>query len=424
METSSTGRERQAASGAGTVDIVIPVYNEQVALPQAVAQLHAYVQAGFPWSARIVIADNASTDNTLAIARALAAQYPEVSVMHLDAKGRGRALKRAWLDSPAQVCAYMDVDLSTGLSALEPLIAPLMSGHAQLSIGTRLGRGAHISRGLKRDVISRCYNLLLRAGLGARFSDAQCGFKAIRTDAAHVLLPQVADDDWFFDTELLVLAERCGLRTCEVPVDWTDDPDSRVDVVATALEDLRGMWRIDRAYARGAVPLETLRCRVLGAAAPPPPPPLVVQLVRFVIIGVASTLAYAVLFVLLRGLMPAQVANFGALLLTAIANTAANRRFTFSVRGPRRLAVHHVQGLLVFGLGWALTAASLAGLHAWAPQAGAVWELVVLTAANLAATVLRFALFKTWVFRRRSAPDRLHPGPPAPVQVAAGSRPR
>jgi hypothetical protein len=196
-------------------------------------------------------------------------------------------------------------------------------------------------RGPKREVISRAYNLLLRAVLGAGFSDAQCGFKAIRSDAARALLPLVADTGWFFDTELLVLAERAGLRIHEVPVDWIDDPDSRVDIVATAMGDLRGVARVGWGLARG-----TLRVPVLGGS-DPPPGGLAWQLPRFVLIGLASTLAYVVLYLLLRGFLPAQAANFTALLVTAIGNTAANlvatlvrfvlyRGWVFSARGGAR----------------------------------------------------------------------------------------
>ncbi len=169
-----------------------------------------------------------------------------MAAVHLDEKGRGRALKTVWLESDALVLAYMDVDLSTDLDALWPLLAPLMSGHSDLAIGTRLHRDSRVVRGPKRELVSRGYNLVLRTALGARFSDAQCGFKAIRADVAHELLPHVEDPTWFFDTELLVLAERCGLRIHEVPVDWFDDPDSRVDIVATARDDLAGVWRMRR----------------------------------------------------------------------------------------------------------------------------------------------------------------------------------
>jgi hypothetical protein len=140
----------------------------------------------------------------------------------------------------------MDVDLSTGLEALLPLVAPLLSGHSDLAIGSRLAAGAHVRRGVRREVISRGYNLLLRLALGVRFRDAQCGFKAVRADVARRLLPGVENRNWFFDTELLVLAERAGLRIHEVPVDWIDDPDSRVRIAATVTEDLRGVWRLLR----------------------------------------------------------------------------------------------------------------------------------------------------------------------------------
>ena len=164
--------------------------------------------------------------------------------MRLEQKGRGRALRAAWRDSDAPVLAYMDVDLSTDLAGLLPLVAPLVSGHSDLAIGSRRARGSRVVRGPKRDILSRGYNLLLRATLRTRFSDAQCGFKAIRADAARRLLPLVENDAWFFDTEMLVLAERAGMRIHEVPVDWVDDPDSRVDIASTVREDLRGIARI------------------------------------------------------------------------------------------------------------------------------------------------------------------------------------
>ncbi|HEY4829844.1 MAG TPA: dolichyl-phosphate beta-glucosyltransferase [Solirubrobacteraceae bacterium] len=226
------------------VEIVIPVYNEHLALEGSVRMLHAYLSATFPFSWQITIVDNASTDGTLQVARRLMYELPEVGAMHLPAKGRGRALRIAWSASHAKVLAYMDVDLSTDLSALLPLVAPLMSGHSDLAIGTRLHNASRVERSAKRELISRSYNRLLRLVLRARFSDAQCGFKAIRSEAAHELLPLVADQEWFFDTELLVLAERHGMRIHEVPVDWVEDLDSRVEIIPTALADLRGVGRL------------------------------------------------------------------------------------------------------------------------------------------------------------------------------------
>src|SRR4051794_10252429 len=233
-----------AAAGAPRVHIVVPVFNEERALPFSVRRLHAFLTAELPFTWRIVIADNASTDGTATVARRLAEELPGVEVRHLPAKGRGRALRAAWSASPAEVLCYMDVDLSTDLRALLPLVAPLLSGHSDLAIGTRLARGARVQRGPKRELISRAYNALLHAALGARFSDAQCGFKAVRSEVARALLPAVRDDGWFFDTELLVVAQRRGLRVHEVPVDWVDDADSRVDIVRTASADLAGVARL------------------------------------------------------------------------------------------------------------------------------------------------------------------------------------
>jgi glycosyltransferase involved in cell wall biosynthesis len=252
-------------AGAPTLDVVIPVHNEEVDLARCVRRVHHHLRTAMPYTFRITIADNASTDDTLAIATALASELPAVRVRHLDEKGRGRALRTVWFESDAAVLTYMDVDLSTDLAALLPLVAPLVSGHSEVAIGTRLARGARVVRGFKREAISRGYNLLLRGTLAVRFSDAQCGFKAIRRDVARQLLPMVADTGWFFDTELLVLAQRAGLRIHEVPVDWVDDPDSRVDIVATALADLRGIARLARTLATGRVPLDEVR-RNLGRA--------------------------------------------------------------------------------------------------------------------------------------------------------------
>jgi putative flippase GtrA len=390
-------------SSTPVLDVVIPVYNEETDLTQCVHRLQAYLRDTVPYRYRITIADNASTDSTLAIANRLADEIPEVEVVHLDQKGRGRALNAVWSASDAQVLAYMDVDLSTDLAALLPLVAPLISGHSDLAIGSRLARGARVVRGPKREIISRCYNLILRGTLAAKFSDAQCGFKAIRADVAKQLLPLVEDTGWFFDTELLVLAQRAGLRTHEVPVDWVDDPNSSVNIVATAAADLKGVARMIRAFGKGTLPISEIRAQLgrepIGVSTPGVPPKLATQLVRFAAIGVGSTLAYLLLFLLLRVGMGAQVANLVALLVTAIANTSANRRFTFGVRGSSGAGRHQFEGLIVFGLGLALTSGSLALVHAGG-EPGRFAELAVLVLANLAATVLRFLLFRNWVFRK------------------------
>ena len=271
--SSITTSDRTAAPGAlpnpaatpPAVEVVVPVHNEEHVLASSVRELHAFMRERLAVPFRITIADNASTDETLAVAKELAHELPEAHALHLPEKGRGRALRTAWLASEADVVAYMDVDLSTDLQALPHLLAPLLAGTADVAIGTRLAPGAEVTRGVKREVVSRAYNILLRLLLDVSFSDAQCGFKAARRPAIAPLLERVQDDGWFFDTELLYLAQRGKLSIHEVPVRWIEDTDSRVAVLHTALEDLRGIRRLRRkdaervvqtgAPARTAVPL-------------------------------------------------------------------------------------------------------------------------------------------------------------------------
>ena len=395
----------QAAVGAATIEVVIPVYNEEAALAASVERVVEHL-AAMPWSFRVTIADNASTDGTAVVARRLAHRFPSVRVVHLAEKGRGRALKRVWSDSDAEVLVYMDVDLSTDLNALLPLVAPIVSGHSDLAIGTRLRHGSRVTRGPKREVISRGYNLLVRQTLRTSFSDAQCGFKAIRRDVAREVLPLVEDDAWFFDTELLVLAERAGLRIHEVPVDWVDDPDSRVDILRTAYDDVRGIGRLGRNLVTGRIPLGEVGERLGRANADAHAGRLGMQVVMFALVGIASTLAYALIYLLLRGPVGAQGANLLALLVTAIGNTAANRRFTFGVRGATDRLRHQAQGLAIFLVGLGVTSGSLWLLNALGTTHHGV-EVAVLTVANLAVTVGRFVVLRTWVFvRRRRDPGR------------------
>jgi putative flippase GtrA len=298
----------------------------------------------------------------------------------------------------------MDVDLATDLAALLPLIAPLVSGHSDVAIGTRLHRGSRVVRGVKREFISRSYNLMLRHTLSTHFSDAACGFKAIRREVAIHLLPLVEDDAWFFDTELLVLAERSGLRIHEVPVDWIDDPDSHVHIVNTAMADLRGIARLVRAFATGKLPIHELRAQLgrapLEPATPGVPTGLTGQLVRFAAVGMFSTVMYLVLFLLLRDPAGPQGANFLSLLLTTIANTTLNRWFTFGVVGRQRMARHQLQGLTVFALVLGLTSGTLAVTHSVHSAPPAAVELALLVALNATATLMRFLLLRRWVFHK------------------------
>ncbi|MCP2335545.1 putative flippase GtrA [Actinomadura rupiterrae] len=393
---------RTAGTDAPVVEIVIPVLNEERALGGGVRTLHAYLREWFPWTWRITVVDNGSTDRTPEVGRALAAELPGVELRRLDVRGKGAAVKAAWRESDATVVAYMDVDLSTDLGALLPLVAPLVSGHSDLAIGTRLGRGARIRRGLRREAVSRCYNGLLRVGFGARFTDAACGFKAARADVAGRLTACVGDDDWFFDTEMLLLAEFNGLRVHEVAVDWVEDVDSRVRVGRTAAHNLRGLLRTARAMARGEAglglperpePRPAHPDAVLGRPTGRPG-----MLVGFAAAGLLATVVHTAGYLLLRGAWAPVPANLGGLLLSTVAGTEANRRWTFPRRGGRRAFVHSRAALLA-ALNWALTSVAVAGAAALRP--GRIGEACVLLAVSSCLVTLRFSALDRWVFARR-----------------------
>ena len=374
------------------IDVVVPVHNEAHVLADSIGRLHAYRSASFPFTWRITIADNASTDATLQVATELTVSHPGVRVLHLDRKGRGRALRHAWSTSDATVCAYMDVDLSTGLDALLPLVAPLVTGHSDLAIGSRLAPGATVARGPRREIISRSYNVILRTVFAVRFRDAQCGFKAIRADIAALLLPVVHDDGWFFDTELLLLAEHNGLRVHEVPVDWIDDPDSRVNVTRTAQDDLKGVWRVARSFVGGGgkIDLGPLRRSPLRDD-------MGRQLVSFVAVGAVSTAASLAMFLALQGGMHPIWANVIALAATAVANAWANRRFTFGHRSRVDRGAHYLAAATMFVTSVGVSSAALA-VTLWA-GGGIVAQSFTLVAAWGLTAVGRFTLLRAWVFR-------------------------
>ncbi len=231
---------------AASLDIVLPVLNEERGLAGSVGILEAFLSRymdSYDW--RIVIADNGSTDATPDICRELSDQREHVEFVRLEQRGRGRALKRAWAESEADILAYMDLDLSTDLAALPLLVDSIASEGYDIAIGSRLKRGAEvIGRSARREVISRCYSLIFRVMFRTGFLDAQCGFKVLSRRAVTDVVPLVRDTGWFFDTELLILAEKIGYRVKETPVKWTDDPDSRVKIVGTAVEDMKGLLRL------------------------------------------------------------------------------------------------------------------------------------------------------------------------------------
>jgi putative flippase GtrA len=407
------------------LEIVLPVHNEARQLAASVTGLRDFLDSSFPLATVVTIADNASTDDTWAVASGLAADLSGVQAMRLERKGRGRALRAAWSASRAPVVAYMDVDLATGLDALLPLVAPLFSGHSDVAIGTRLAPGAHVVRGARREVISRCYNAIVRTALGNACTDAQCGFKAMRSDAVAVVLPLVEDDAWFFDTEVLVTARRLGLRIHEVPVDWVDDLDSRVAVARTAWLDLCGIARmVGPASRRRAAAARRRQSAHLvpghhpaaapshhPAAAPSPASTtdrparaddevFADELLRFAGVGVVSTLAYMTLFALLEPHLGGYAANAVAIVACSLGNTAAHRGMTGTAshgidRLHRVVTASALLGVSLVFTTCALLVTRTLGMDALVP------ELVAVTVANLAAAAFRFAILRTWVFRPR-----------------------
>ncbi|MBI4884550.1 MAG: bifunctional glycosyltransferase family 2/GtrA family protein [Actinobacteria bacterium] len=376
------------------VDVTVPVYNEEHVLRVSVERLHRYLANGFPFGWQISIADNASTDGTRAIAHQLAEELPNVRVVEIDRKGRGLALRNAWSSSSADIVAYMDVDLSTGVNALLPLVASIVSGHSEIGIGSRLAPGALVARGPRREFISRCYNRVLRLVFVNRFRDAQCGFKVARRDIVEKLLPLVHDDAWFFDTELLLVAEHNGLRVLEIPVDWVDDPDSRVHVVSTAAQDLRGVARVAKTFASGGgrVDLGTLtRAGLVDDMGR--------QLVSFAVVGASSTAASLAIYLGARGSMaagPAAALAYGGV---TIVNSWANRRFTFGHRGRADRGSHLLRSsaTAMLGVVASMVVANLVSDHR-------VRESLALIGLWISLAAVRFALLRAWVFRPRPAP--------------------
>jgi glycosyltransferase involved in cell wall biosynthesis len=227
-----------------SVDVVIPVYNEEHVLADSVATLRDFLRDNLPHTWRIVIADNASTDGTLAVAQRLAEEHSDVVPFHIPQKGRGRALRATWLASEADVLTYMDVDLSTDIAFFPALVAAITDEGYDVATGSRLKKGAQTTRSFRREFTSRVYNVMIKAAFFTRFQDAQCGFKAISRQAAHEIIPLIKNEEWFFDTELLILAEKGGYRVKEIPVRWREDPDTRVNIRKTAMEDIRGLTRV------------------------------------------------------------------------------------------------------------------------------------------------------------------------------------
>ena len=379
------------------VEIVVTVYNEAEGLEAGITTLRRYLDESFPFHTLVTIADNGSTDGTALVAQRLAAGLPGVQAMILTRKGRGYALRTAWSASQADVVAYMDVDLSTSLSALLPMIGSVLSGHSDIAIGTRLARGSRVVRGPKRELISRAYSHIVRLALRSRLTDFQCGFKAMRRSRALQILPLVEDNEWFFDTELLVTAERLGVPITETPVEWTDDPNSSVDIVTTAANDLRGIWRIAHGKHLERVRAERDPSDTRGTQATAD------QLFSFAGVGLLSTLSYLLLFALGWTALGPVAANATALAFCTLVNSGLHRSLARRAgAGPSSGRAAPPPFLLVVAVLYTVSLAATTVAIAVANAAfgpSLVVDALAATIASFAAALVRFSLLRGWAFR-------------------------
>jgi len=394
------------------VEIVVPTYNEASAVEASVTRLRQYLDESFPFRTVVTVADNGSNDGTSLVAERLASTMSGVQALILARKGRGYALRAAWSASEADVVGYMDADLSTSLSALLPLVGSVLSGHSDLAVGTRLARGSRVVRGPRRELLSRAYGHIVRLSLRSHVSDFQCGFKAMRRTSALQILPLIEDEEWFFDTELIVTAERLGLRVSETPVEWTDDPESSVDIIHTALDDLRGIWRMT--WGR------RLRHRRSARTAAPPPVNQATadELLSFAGVGVLSSLTYLLLFAAAWSALGPWLANASALAFCTLINTTLHRSLARRSHGAESGTTgppsFFVVVAVLYGVSLVATTAAIALANVVAGSSLLI-DALAATLASCVAALLRFSLLRGWAFRPlvlvpgRRAPD--DPGP-------------
>jgi glycosyltransferase involved in cell wall biosynthesis len=235
------------------VNVTIPVYNEEKVLEKSIFTLTKFLEKNFSeYTWEILIADNASIDKTLEVAKMLKNKYEKVNYIHLDQKGRGRALKKAWSESDADIVSFMDADLSTRLEHFPEMINGMVKGGYSIAIGSRLIKNSRTKRSFRREFISRFYNLLVRSLFYTKFSDAQCGFKAVTREVVNkIIIPYVEDTGWFFDSELLIIGEKLGYKILDIPVEWIEDTDSRVKIIKTATDDIKGLLRVKSNFMKG-----------------------------------------------------------------------------------------------------------------------------------------------------------------------------
>jgi glycosyltransferase involved in cell wall biosynthesis len=356
--------------------IMLPVYNEAPTLKRSIASLQPFLSDPILTSnaqVKVVLVDNASTDDTSQIGAELADEYDNVEYLRLEHKGRGYALKTAWLQSDADVVAYMDIDLSTSLAHLNDLVLPLLNDEADIVFGSRLSKNSSVTgRSLTREVLSRGYNKLLKFFMAADFKDAQCGFKAIRRDVFEKLAPNIKDKEWFFDTELLLQSEYNKYRMLELPVVWVDDPDSKVKLARTVRADLKGMARVYR-KEKPYAPFH--------------------RLFSFGVIGLITTVGYGVMYYLLTRVLHPQLAILLTLSAMTLINVSLNRHFTYRKTTSADISIHYIVGVTAFLLSWAISGGGLYVIEKIHGPFSAVHETFIVVGLSLVGTVIKYVLF-------------------------------
>lgn len=357
-----------------TILLVIPIYNEEANITRAVAETINYLETQTVYSYKVLVTDNASTDNSPQIVKNLIKKYPQLSYLRLPEKGRGLALKEAWEQSEEDIVAYMDVDLSSPLEYLPQILDPIINNEADITFGSRLKKpGKAIGRTLKREVTSRVYNRLLQFMLGAKFKDAQCGFKAVRKTTFLEIADQIQNTTWYFDSEMLLLAQYKNYRLQEIPIIWTDDPHSTVKIISTANDNLHHMWRMFKTYK---------------------PHSLLYILWWFLFIGGLSTIATLILYSLLRFIVDPQIANIIALTITTIANTVANKRISFRNANKEPIIKTLTISVLSYLSYWIPTATGLWILNHAHLETNLLAEVFTLIIGTVIGMGLKFLLFK------------------------------
>lgn len=233
-----------------TIDVLLPIYNEEKILDANIRLLFGYCQHHLAGDWQLMLIINGSVDQSLTIAENLAQEFEQIKIINLPTGGKGQALKTGLQYSTAEVAVYMDIDLAVALSALPPLISLVAENKGALAIGSRLLPASQTERSWLRNYSSKLYNWLANTLLRCQISDWQCGFKAMNLDVRQAVVPLIQDNYWFFDTELIALAQKNNLRIAELPVSWSENRyavrQSKIRPIRDGFIFLKNLWQLKK----------------------------------------------------------------------------------------------------------------------------------------------------------------------------------